>query len=377
MNREIYLWQKKEWPSFVWDDAQLSQCLARVHKLQGQLVGSLSMLGFDVQSLTQLEAMIDEVQKSSEIEGEFVNADSLRSSIARQLGIAGAGDNHVKDHYVEGLVEIEVDASVNYDKGLTFERLFCWHAALFPTGFSGIYRITVGDFRKGNAPMQVVSGPMGKEKVHYLAPPSDVVPQMMQDFIDWVNKTQEIDLIIKAAVAHLWFVSIHPFDDGNGRLTRTITDMLLARADGIPHRFYSVSAQICHEKKSYYEILEQTQKGTVEITPWLKWFVGIVDKALTCALNKMEKVIGKHRYWQYFANQKINERQHRILNMLWDGFEGKLTSSKWAKISKCSQDTALRDIHDLIAKGMLKDSGEGGRSANYILVMLPQSSIHN
>lgn len=366
-NRAIYLWQQPEWPQFYWDDSLLSPLLARVHQQKGKLAGSLSVLGFEVQSMTQLEAMTEEVLKSSEIEGEYVNADSLRSSIARQLGIE-IPDSSPTDHYVEGLVQVSLDATHNYEKALTDERLFGWHAAMFPTGFSGTYRITVADWRKGEDPMQVVSGPLGKEKIHYEAPPSSMVPQMMQELLQWINQTQPMDPIVKAAVAHLWFVSIHPFDDGNGRLTRTITDLLLARSDGMSHRYYSVSAQICREKKAYYDILEHTQKGGLDITPWIEWFVSIVENALTFALAKMENVMHKHAYWQRFSTVKVNERQKLIVNKLWDGFDGKLTTSKWAKINKCSQDTALRDIQDLIAKGMLRDSGEGGRSTNYILV---------
>lgn len=363
--RAIYIWQKQGWPHFCWDSLRLSTQLARVHQLQGELTGRLSLLGFETQNLTQLEAMTEEVKTSSEIEGQSINVASLRSSIARQLGIE-TGEVHT-DHYADGLAQVVVDASRNYDKELTSNRLFGWHAALFPTGYSGSFRITVAGWRVGEEPMQVVSGPMGKETIHYEAPPSHMVPAMMQEFIEWVNNVQTIDSIVKAAIAHIWFVSIHPFDDGNGRLTRTITDMLLARADGMPHRYYSVSAQMCQEKKSYYDIIERTQKSGLDVTMWIEWFVSIVEHALIRALDKLQRVIQKHEYWQHFASVNINARQQRIVNMLWDGFEGKLTSSKWAKINKCSQDTALRDITDLIAKGMLLKSGEGGRSSNYIL----------
>lgn len=366
MNREIFLWQKADWPHFSWDDSALVETLARVHKLQGQLAGSLSILGFDAQSKVQVDAITAEVQKSSEIEGEIINADSLRSSIARKLGV-DIPDEGTTDHYIEGLVQVFMDASIGFEKELTAERIFGWHAALFPIGYSGSYRITVADWRKGEDAMQVISGPMGKEKIHYEAPPSSTVPLMMQDFLEWANGRQSIDPIVKAAIAHLWFVSIHPFDDGNGRLTRTITDMFLARADGMPHRYYSVSAQICKEKKAYYDILEKTQKGNLEVTSWLQWFVSIVEEALVHAIDKMQTTLKKHHYWQHFNIVSINERQKKIVNMLWDGFEGKLSTSKYSKIAKCSQDTALRDLQDLVAKGMLQDSGEGGRSTNYIL----------
>ncbi len=323
------------------------------------------MLGFNEKCRSLLSAMTEELISSSEIEGVLLNPNSVRSSIARRLGIENDG-LLVEDHYVEGLVDVMLDAVRNCRKPLTDERLFDWHAALFPFGRSGMHRITVADWRKGEEPMQVVSGAFGHETVHYEAPPSDVVPAEMERLIEWCNTAGQSPFIM-AAVAHLWFVTIHPFDDGNGRISRTLADMLLARLDEDSARYYSMSAEINRNKKAYYEVLERTQKGNLDITEWMLWFFGCLENAIVRASGIIERTLQKAAYWDLFRDVEINERQRKVVNRLWDGFEGKLTSSKWAKMCGCSQDTALRDINDLIAKGMLRNSGEGGRSANYLL----------
>lgn len=365
--RPIYIWQYPEWPSFTWNDSRLIALLSEVRNLEGKIQGMMGGLGFDVQSMTALNVMTEDVLRSNEIEGVILNSDKVRSSIARHLGIDTAGLPQ-PDHYTEGVVQIMMDAVTNCNKPLTPERLFNWHAALFPTGRSGMYPITVGAYRTGGEPMQIVSGAMGKEKVHYEAPPSDVVPDMMTDFLTWINSDNTvIDPVLKAAVAHLWFVAIHPFDDGNGRLTRTITDMQLAKADGFPLRFYSMSAEILREKKAYYEILEHTTSNSTDITEWLEWFLNTMKSSILRAKETVKRVVCKSSFWQRHREIPMNERQVRVVNMLWDGFTGKLTSSKWAKITKTSQATALRDITDLIEKGILTAAADGGRSSNYLL----------
>ena len=365
--RPIYIWQYPEWPSFTWNDSRLIALLSEVRNLEGKIQGMMDGLGFNVQSMTALNVMTEDVLRSNEIEGVILNSDKVRSSIARHLGIDTAGLPQ-PDHYTEGVVQIMMDAVTNCNKPLTPERLFNWHAALFPTGRSGMYPITVGAYRTGGEPMQIVSGAMGKEKVHYEAPPSDVVPDMMTDFLTWINSDNTvIDPVLKAAVAHLWFVAIHPFDDGNGRLTRTITDMQLAKADGFPLRFYSMSAEILREKKAYYEILEHTTSNSTDITEWLEWFLNTMKSSILRAKETVKRVVSKSSFWQRHREIPMNERQVRVVNMLWDGFTGKLTSSKWAKITKTSQATALRDITDLIEKGILTAAADGGRSSNYLL----------
>ena len=365
--RPIYIWQYPEWPSFTWNDSRLIALLSEVRNLEGKIQGMMGGLGFDVQSMTALNVMTEDVLRSNEIEGVILNSDKVRSSIAKHLGIDTAGLPQ-PDHYTEGVVQIMMDAVTNCNKPLTPERLFNWHAALFPTGRSGMYPITVGAYRTGGEPMQIVSGAMGKEKVHYEAPPSDVVPDMMTDFLTWINSDNTvIDPVLKAAVAHLWFVAIHPFDDGNGRLTRTITDMQLAKADGFHLRFYSMSAEILREKKTYYEILEHTTGNSTDITEWLEWFLNTMKSSILRAEETVKRVVSKSSFWQRHREIPMNERQVKMVNMLWDGFTGKLTSSKWAKITKTSQATALRDITDLIEKGILIAAADGGRSSNYLL----------
>lgn len=362
----IYIWQQNDWPNFMWDDAKLSYKLGRVRSLQGRLVGKMSALGFDLKNSAMLDTLTADITKSSEIEGEILNAEQVRSSVARHLGIEIEGLPEA-DRYVDGVVQVMIDATQNFMTPLTEERLFNWHAALFPTGRSGAYKITVADWRQGSEPMQVISGAMGKEKIHYEAPHSDNVPYMMKQFLDWTNDDRKIDPVLKAAIAHLWFVTIHPFDDGNGRISRTITDLLLARADEMPHRFYSMSAEIRKQRKAYYDILEKTQKGSINITAWLEWFLDCLEAALLSTEQSIEIVLQKAAFWDKYRLTAMNERQIKVLNLLWDGFDGKLTSSKWSKITKCSPDTALRDIQDLITKNVLRKTNEGGRSTNYEL----------
>ena len=364
--RAVYIWQQPTWTEFKWDNERLITLLSEVRNLEGRIMGLMQGVGFNVQNATSLDVMVEDVLRSSEIEGELLNADRVRSSIARHLGLNTEGLPE-PDHYTEGVVQVMLDAVRNSNEPLTHERLFNWHAALFPTGRSGMYPITVAAYRVGIEPMQVVSGAMGREKVHYEAPPSDVVPSMMDEFLDWVNGEQNIDPILKAAIAHLWFVAIHPFDDGNGRITRTITDMLLAKADGMPHRFYSMSAEILRDRKGYYDALEKTTTGTMDITVWIEWFLQTLRSAILSSEATVKRVVAKSSFWQRNREVAMNDRQVKVINMLWDGFEGKLNTSKWAKITKTSQATALRDISDLVDKGVLVVANEGGRSTNYLL----------
>lgn len=365
MRHSTYIWQCKEWPRFKWDAEALLEPLSNLNRLHGLLHGRMSVLGFNDKDQSLLSAMTDELISSSEIEGISLNPGSVRSSIARRLGIDDEG-MIVGDHYVEGLVDVMLDAIRNCREPISAERLFGWHAALFPSGRSGMYKITVADWRKGDEPMQVVSGAFGHERVHYEAPASRDVAAEMERLMNWCNSV-DISPFIMAGVAHLWFVTIHPFDDGNGRISRTLSDMLLARLDEDPARYYSMSSEINRNKKAYYDILERTQKGNLDITEWLLWFIRCLENAIQRASGVVENTLHKSVYWERFRNTEINERQRKVINRLWDGFDGKLTSSKWAKICGCSQDTALRDINDLIDKGMLRNSGEGGRSANYLL----------
>ncbi|MBQ4525592.1 MAG: Fic family protein [Bacteroidaceae bacterium] len=367
MTHPIWIWQYEQWPHFCWNDSNIITLLARVRQKQGLLLGLMSSMGFDTQNYNALEVMTEDVLRNAEIEGMLLNPNHVRSSVARHLGLDTAGMPKA-DHYTEGVVQVLMDAVQHAGVPLTEERLFNWHAALFPTGRSGMTVITVAAWRKGTEPMQVVSGAIGKEQVHYEAPPSERLPQEMAQFLQWINNEESIDPVLKAAVAHLWFVNIHPFDDGNGRLTRTITDMLLARADGLPQRFYSISDAILRNKKEYYEILEYMGKHGLDITPWLIWFLETMEDAITTAQTRVQRVVKKTLFWQKYISTSLNERQVKIINRLWDGMEGKLNTSKWAKMTQTSHATALRDIQDLVQKGVLRDSGEGGRNTNYILL---------
>ena len=361
----MYLWQQPEWPTLYWDDQSLSTLLARVSHKQGRLLGKMEALGFELREEAHLRTLTEDVIKSSEIEGEELQPDQVRSSIARRLGMNIAG-LIPSDRNVDGVVEMMLDATGNYFEPLTEERLLGWHAALFPTGRSGMQRIRVGEWRDDSeGPMQVVSGPIGRETMHYEAPPAARVANEITEFLRWLEHPGGMDPLLKSGLAHLWFVTIHPFDDGNGRIARAIADMALARSEESPKRFYSLSAQIRLERKDYYSTLEWTQKGEVDVTHWQTWFLECFERALDGANETLAAVMTKARFWERFGMAALNNRQIKVLNRVLDGFEDKLTSSKWAKLAKCSQDTAGRDIAGLIEKGALtKDSG-GGRSTSY------------
>lgn len=360
-----YIHLLNDWPTFTWEGDKIISLLSTVRHKQGRLLGKLEGLSFRLREEASLETLTLDVTKSSEIEGEKLPVDQVRSSIARRLGIEIAGEVS-SNRNVEGVVEMMLDATQRYNLSLTDERLFGWHASLFPTGRSGMYKIQVGGWRDdARGPMQVVSGAIGRERVHYEAPEAARLPVEMRTFIEWFNKVTSIDPVLKAAIAHLWFVTIHPFDDGNGRIARAIADMQLARADESHQRFYSMSAQIQRERSAYYDILEKTQKGNLDITAWLLWFLECLDRAISSSEENLSAVTQKAKFWERHQATSLNDRQRKMLNKLMDGFEGKLTSSKWAKIAKCSPDTALRDIQDLIEKGVLEKEEGGGRSTSY------------
>ncbi len=362
-----YIHEKEFWPNLTWKSDELIGLLSEARNLQGRLIGKMESLGFDLRDEALLETLTLDVLKSAEIEGELLNPEQVRSSIAKMLGLEFAG-SVASDRNVEGMVQMMIDATQNCFKPLTAERLFDWHAALFPMGRSGIFKITVADWRKDTAgAMQVVSGAAGREKVHFQAPDANLIEKEMNRFLEWFNEEKKIDLVIKAAVAHLWFVTIHPFQDGNGRITRALTDLLLAQSDKSTQRFYSMSAQIRIERKQYYEKLESTQKGDLDITEWIEWFLNCLINALKSTDGILNRVLYKADFWSKHSKTIINERQKKVLNKLLDGFEGKLTSMKWAKIAKCSKDTAIRDINDLIHKKVLQKESAGGRSTNYEL----------
>ncbi len=363
----LYIHESDDWPAFHWDEAATAAKLAAVRYRQGRLLGRMEGLGFDLRNEAMLRTLTQDVVKSSEIEGETLDADQVRSSIARRLGI-DIGALTPPDREVEGVVEMTLDATRNYDKPLTVERLFDWQAALFPTGRSGMSRIIVGAWRDDRSgPMQVVSGPIGRERVHFQAPDAERIDAEMAAFLEWFDHKTDIDPVLKVATAHLWFVTIHPFQDGNGRIARAIADMALARSEESSKRFYSMSAQIRQERDAYYDQLEATQKGELDITPWLDWFLGCLGRAFDGAEAVLANVFLKARFRERHAQAPFNPRQRDMLARLLDGFEGKLTSSKWAKIEKCSPDTALRDINELIDLGVLQKNPGGGRSTSYSL----------
>ncbi|WP_109698731.1 Fic family protein [Chitinophaga deserti] len=364
----MFIYLRKEWPDFQWDHEEISPLLAEVRHQQGLLLGRMEGLGFNLQDEATLKNLTQDVLKSSEIEGEMLDPQQVRSSIARRLGINVAGLVPV-DRNIDGAVEMMLDATQNHEKELTEERLFGWHAALFPTGWSGMHRIVVGAWRDNtnDNPMQVVSGPMGRETIHFQAPDADQLQKEMDAFIHWFNTEENLDPVMKAAIGHLWFVTIHPFDDGNGRIARAIMDMLLARADKSKRRFYSMSAQIRNEREGYYRILEETQKGTLDVTEWILWFLQCLQRALGTTHATLADVIRKSKFWERSNAQDLNERQRLMLHKMLDGIEGKVTSSKWAKITKVSQDTAVRDLQDLLERGLLGKEAAGGRSTSYVL----------
>ncbi|MEO7641997.1 MAG: Fic family protein, partial [Ramlibacter sp.] len=352
----VYIWGLAEWPGWRYDLSALAPALAATSRAQGLLFGRLADVGLALREQASLAALTDDVVQTSEIEGEHLNVESVRSSLARRLGV-DIGALAPVDRDVEGVVEMVLDATANFSAPLSAQRLFGWHAALFPTGYSGLSRLRVGAWRDdASGPMQVVSGPDHRRKVHYQAPTATDLAQEMPRFFDWANAGTSEPALIRAGLAHLWFVTLHPFDDGNGRIARAVGDLFLARADGSPQRFYSLSAQIQRERKAYYEVLERTQKGTMDVTGWLGWFLATLERAVTSAQTTLDTVLAKARFWQRWAQAPMNERQVKLLNSLLDGFDGKLTSSKWAAIAKCSPDTALRDINELVSLGALVKS---------------------
>jgi len=365
----IYIHQLAGWPNFRWVDADVTLLLTAVRYEQGRLLGKMERLGFDLQAEANLQTLTLEIMKSSEIEGELLDMEQVRSSVARRLGIELGGLVTV-DRNIEGVVEMMINATQSFDQALTEDRLFGWHASLLSSGRSGMHKIVTGDWRNNppHDPMQVVSGAYGKEKVHYQAPPAELLPDEMKFFLNWFNTENNIDPVIKAAIAHLWFVTIHPFDDGNGRIARAIADMQLARADGSKQRFYSMSSQIRKERNAYYDILEETQKSDLDITAWLHWFLDCLNRALHASEHHLSVVLKKATFWNEQEKTILNSRQVLMLNKLLDGFDGKLTTSKWAKITKTSQDTALRDIQDLVEKSILKKEDAGGRSSSYVVI---------
>ena len=366
--RVRYIWQLPGWPRLTYDAASLAAPLAEVHRAQGQLMGRMAELGLAQREQATLKVLTQEVIKTSEIEGEQLSLDAVRSSVARKLGM-DIGALAPSDRYVDGVVDMVLDATRNFDQALTQDRLFGWHAALFPTGYSGRLRISVGAWRTdASGPMQVVSGTVGREKVHFTAPPANELPAQTAAFLQWFNAAPAGDALIKAGLAHLWLVTLHPFDDGNGRVSRAVGDMALARAEAATDRFYSFSAQIQRERKHYYDQLEATQKGQLDVTPWLSWFLGCLLRAMQGADETLAGVLGKAQFWQRWAGTPMNQRQTQVLNRVLDSMEGKLTNAKWAGIGKCSADTALRDINDLLARGVLRRLEGGGRSTGYELL---------
>jgi Fic family protein len=368
-----YIHKLKSWPTFRWSQDRLAGQLAAVRHRQGRLIGRMESLGFTLRAEAILQTLTEDVLKSSEIEGEILDKEQVRSSIARRLGM-DVGALTPTDRNIEGVVEMMLDATQKFSTPLTATRLFDWHASLFPTGRSGMTRIRAGAWRDDKSgPMQVVSGPMGKERVHYEAPAAPRINREMREFLAWFNGKESTDAVLKAGIAHLWFVTIHPFDDGNGRIARAIADMALARSENSPQRFYSMSGQIRVERKAYYDVLEATQKGNLDITDWLEWFLGCLGRAIDGAETILATVLKKARFWETHTGEQFNERQRKVLNRLLDGFEGKLTSSKWAALGKSSQDTASRDIDDLVKRGILVKDAAGGRSTSYSLAEFPMN----
>jgi Fic family protein len=369
-NMATYIHERGDWPALDWSRERLADLLGTVRHRQGRLIGRMEGLGLKLRSEATLQSLTEEVVKSSEIEGEMLNRDQVRSSLARRLGM-DVGALAAADRHVEGVAEMILDATQQYQQPLTTERLSGWHGALFPTGHSALKKITVGAWRTEQAgPMQIVSGPVGRQRLHFEAPTASRLDQEIKTFLKWFNAGADpIDPVLKAGVAHLWFVTIHPFEDGNGRIARAIADQQLARSENSAQRFYSMSAQIRHERKAYYDILEATQKGGLDITEWLEWFLGCLGRAFDGAETILSSVLQKARFWESHGGESFNARQQKVINRLLDGFAGKLTSSKWAALTKASQDTALRDIDDLLRRGILVKDAAGGRSTSYSLAV--------
>src|SRR5664280_2431289 len=363
----MYIHEQKDWPKLRWSSEILAATLADVRHRQGRLIGHMEILGFKLQEEAVLQTLTEDVVKSSEIEDEKLDRGAVRSSIARRMGLDIAG-LIPSERNVDGVVEMMLDATRHYSAPLTDERLFGWHSCLFPSGRSGMTRLDTGKWRDARSgAMQVLSGPIGREKVHYEAPAADKIEKEMAAFLNWFNQETDLDPVLKAGMAHLWFVTIHPFEDGNGRIARAIADLCLARSEGSAQRFYSMSSQIRQERNAYYDILEETQRGTMDITPWMDWFLGCLGRAIDGAQTTLSAVLAKARFWERIHGVPLNDRQRLVLNRLLDGFEGKLTTSKYAKLAKCSQDTALRDILPLVERGVLVLNPEGGRSTSYAL----------
>ena len=364
---KTYIWQQTDWPTWSYDATTLSILLANAHQAQGRLLGKMQSLGFGVQQQTSLQVLTDDVLKTSEIEGEFLRPELVRSSVAKRLGIdiGGLSDS---DRTVDGIVDIVMDATSKHAQDLSLDRLLSWHAALFPLGYSGIHKISAGQLRDDRlGPMQVISGAIGREKVHFEAPPASCLRSEITQFLNWFNASQSLDPYLKAGIAHLWFVTIHPFDDGNGRIGRAIADMALSRADQSRDRFYSLSSQIMKERQGYYLHLERSQKGSLDATEWLAWFLQCLINAIDSANSNLYSTLAKTQFWQHWQGVPFNERQIKLLNRLLDGFEGNLTNKKWSLIAKCSADTALRDITDLLERGVLSKGSSSGRSTHYLI----------
>ena len=364
---KTYIWQQTDWPTWSYDATTLSILLANAHQAQGRLLGKMQSLGFGVQQQTSLQVLTDDVLKTSEIEGEFLRPELVRSSVAKRLGIdiGGLSDS---DRTVDGIVDIVMDATSKHAQDLSLDRLLSWHAALSPLGYSGIHKISAGQLRDDRlGPMQVISGAIGREKVHFEAPPASCLRSEITQFLNWFNASQSLDPYLKAGIAHLWFVTIHPFDDGNGRIGRAIADMALSRADQSRDRFYSLSSQIMKERQGYYLHLERSQKGSLDATEWLAWFLQCLINAIDSANSNLYSTLAKTQFWQHWQGVPFNERQIKLLNRLLDGFEGNLTNKKWSLIAKCSADTALRDITDLLDRGVLSRGSSSGRSTHYLI----------
>lgn len=364
-----YIWQRKDWPDWQFDMQALAPALADVHRAQGRTHGRMENLGFDLADQATLQILTEDVVKTSEIEGEKLSVASVRSSIAHRLGI-DIGALTPSDRNVDGIVQVVLDATNNYAQRLTQQRLQAWHAELFPTGFSGLVKIRVGCWRDdARGPMQLVSGAIGRQKIHFEAPPANRLNKEIKEFLNWFNAKPVMDPVLKAGLAHLWFVTLHPFDDGNGRIARAIGDKALAMAEHSPQRCYSLSAQIQRERKDYYRLLENTQRGDMDVTEWLNWYLGCLHRSINGAESTIATVLAKSNFWKKWAGSSLNERQINIINRMLDGFEGKLTSSKWAVLTKCSPDSALRDANDLVRRGLMRKSESGGRSTSYELIL--------
>jgi Fic family protein len=369
-----YIWQDPAWPDLKWEIAALVKYLGDCRFQQGSLLTQMRELGFEIQQQARAEILVAEALKTSEIEGERLDPDAVRSSVARRLGLPMAGLPAISNQQADGLVEILMDATMNHEKALTADRLFGWHAALFPTGYSGIHQIRVADWRDDReGPMRVVSGPIGREKVHYVGPPADQLKSVMKKFFHWWEKSRnEVDGILRAGVAHLWFVAVHPFDDGNGRIARTLTDMALAQDENLSTRFYSLSSQIMLEREVYYEVLEHTNKGNVDITEWLQWFLQCMSRAIQRSNELLSNIMQKARFWKRHVQTDLSDRQRKAINRLLEagpgGFEGGLTNRKYAGITHISRATAQRELADLVTKGILRPNPAKGRSASYDLV---------